>query len=88
MSGPERFAHPCPTCGHPNDAAANVDGSPDRPDDGDVSICWTCGALAIFCRGPFGLSTRAPTPAERDELITRPDVRKGLAIRARMRGDL
>lgn len=68
-------AAPCPTCGRPNDAASAANGGPSRPPgDGDLSVCFRCGALAIYQATAFGMILRAPTPDEQAAALLRPDV--------------
>lgn len=56
----------CPACGALNDAATNIVGDAD-PTNGDVSICFTCGEIAVFTG--IGLDVRRPTDAERREML-------------------
>jgi hypothetical protein len=64
----------CPACGRPNDAATSVYVPEESaPEAGDYSICWGCGALAIFTGR--GLELRNPTDAEAAEGLANPFVR-------------
>lgn len=55
----------CPACGHAADAYGDT-GSDDseRPTDGDYSICFRCGEVAMFSVGAFGIGVRAITTEE------------------------
>lgn len=67
----------CPVCGSDNDAGSYYeDGEPLQP--GDVSICWTCGHIAILATD-FGL--REPTAVEADELADDPAVAEVKRVR-------
>lgn len=54
--------NPCPYCGRPNDAAAHALNGAELPTAGNWSVCWGCGAVAIFTGD--GLATRQLTDAE------------------------
>jgi hypothetical protein len=60
---------PCPHCGTLNDAHSSGTTS-QPPTDGDASVCWNCGDIALFVAGPLGLALRAPTSAERADILT------------------
>lgn len=38
----------CPTCGRGNDAASQLPAGAEPPQAGDWSLCWGCGAVAVF----------------------------------------
>ena len=76
----------CPSCGYKFDAATGLNGA-DRPSEGAVSICLACGSLGIFTYVLGQLTVRAATPAEHDELIGDPFIRRALATRAATVGD-
>ena len=52
----------CPFCGTFNPLVTNPTGDL-VPKDGDISICWTCLEVAIFCPEAPG-SLRKPTDDE------------------------
>lgn len=58
----------CWNCGKENDYCAAAE-FPDRvPENGDVSFCVYCGALALFDdTNPDAV--RKPSPSERDEMM-------------------
>ena len=65
----------CPHCGYLLSGAALLDGSdPLPPEDGDTSICVTCGRVNIYTNG--ARSMRKATAAEQDD----DDVRRGVAM--------
>lgn len=69
----------CPACGRTNPLVGEQGGDA-WPSEGDVSICWGCGELAIFdseCHG--GL--RRPTVREHAEIIADPTIRHALMAR-------
>lgn len=71
---------PCPTCGRVNDAHQ---GAPDVvPVNGDVSLCWGCGAAAVFVDVDGSLALRLPTPAEAAEIDADPEVAAARAAMA------
>lgn len=61
----------CPTCHRHHELASSKEGL--RPVDGDVSVCWSCHALAVFDSTTF-YGLRKPTQAELLELADRKDV--------------
>lgn len=70
MSDFEVVPHSCPHCGRVNELAG---GAPDKaPVEGDVSLCWQCGGIAIFTAGG---SSRLPTHEEAIEIGQSPEVR-------------
>lgn len=72
---------PCPHCATPNSGHASGT-DPDRsPEDGDGSVCWRCGGLAVFVASPLGLALRIPTEAERADMLTWPVVIEHLEAR-------
>jgi hypothetical protein len=55
----------CPFCGANHDCHAGIgEAAHLEPSDGDASLCFRCGRLAIFELGQL----RRPTAAEQDEL--------------------
>jgi len=74
----------CATCGKALDAASPSLDPASRPRPGDISVCIYCGTLGMYTQGtPMGV--RALTPMEHDEVISQSsDVRRILAIRARI----
>jgi hypothetical protein len=65
----------CPDCRKRNDDATCMDptsGAKFAPTEGDVSLCFYCGAVNLFTG--VGLNVRSATPAERDRLLRSPDV--------------
>lgn len=67
----------CPHCGRRNELHTGIEGT--QPKDGDLAVCWGCRKLGIFVVGPLGLSVRATTDEEAEDLGARPDVRALLA---------
>jgi hypothetical protein len=65
-----RIPAPCPHCGRVTDAATGATLDSTVPADGDVSVCFYCGAIAVF--SATGL--RHPTDAERAAFLADPDV--------------
>jgi len=57
----------CWSCGSTSNRCAEALPGDSVPHDGDVSICFDCGKLALF---DFSLEdkVRKPTPSEMDEL--------------------
>ena len=64
----------CPHCGRTNEAHAGVDDD-QRPEPGDVSICWACRQPSLYTE--TGL--RLPTAEEDAEIRSDPNVRQALA---------
>lgn len=61
----------CPVCGYrPNRATFShgfpIPGPAAKPEAGDVSLCWNCGAVNIFTDDRGNL--RRPTISERKEM--------------------
>lgn len=56
-----------------------------KPEDGNVSLCFQCGAPAIF---DFSLedNIRKPTPTEMDELMADEKIVKALWVLSKARG--
>ncbi len=66
---------PCPSCGYGFDMSSAVDGSNDPPVEGDVTVCISCADVAVFtATADRGLTLRAPTPEEKEEALTMPEV--------------
>jgi hypothetical protein len=55
----------CWHCDRPLDAARNIPGQEGMPEPGAVSLCFYCGAVAVFEEGNL---LRPPTEDELDEL--------------------
>jgi hypothetical protein len=66
----------CLQCKHKLDAATSV-GHNNGPSPGSVSICVSCGAIAIFAEDG---SLREATVDERFEIIEIPEVKKAIAL--------
>lgn len=80
MTAPvSRGEHPCPYCGADNDATVEAAGAGALPTAGNWSVCWTCGAVAIFTGD--GLATRALTPAEHFEAAADHELQRILRAR-------
>ena len=70
----------CPYCGERCDAHAEVADPAAQPRDGDCSVCFGCGEVAVyFAITPSVLALRQPTQDERRELLADPDVRRARA---------
>jgi hypothetical protein len=71
-------AHACPYCGATSNAVAQattgIGGDP--PADGDLSLRWPCGEVAVFVVGPLGTVLRVPTPDELREIAANEDTRR------------
>lgn len=63
----------CPHCGELISGWGSAEG--EHPSAGDVSICAYCGVLAVY---KAGLTLRLPTKEEAAELLTDPDIQKGV----------
>lgn len=75
----------CATCGYVLDAATDVTGKKEAPEDGSISVCLRCGQVGIFMTVGKHLTVRSCTTAECDELIaTSSEVRQALAVRQRI----
>lgn len=68
------LASACPFCGTANEAVSNPFGDA-GPDDGDFSLCFTCGEWAIFDSTATG-GQRKPTVAEYQEIVNQPQTRR------------
>jgi hypothetical protein len=64
--------NPCPRCGEPLDAAINVHDT-SKPKEGDLSVCYYCGAFLQF---DAFLQVQLLSPAEAANLL--PDVLRDL----------
>lgn len=72
----------CPFCGANHDLATGVSGG-DAPNDGDISLCVSCGEFAFFeVATPGGL--RKPTDAEYELIAGEPLLRKTREVWAGM----
>lgn len=56
----------CPHCERELDAASAMDGGPQRPEAGDLSVCLYCAGVSVFTGE--GLIKRLPTKAELAEI--------------------
>jgi hypothetical protein len=64
----------CQCCGGKLDAAAVAAGGPaPEPSDGDWSICFRCGEVAVYVVGPLGVGLREATTAELARFARSPD---------------
>lgn len=74
MQRPVTFFKPwlCSRCGYLMDCTDTADGSPQAPEQGDVSLCMNCGAPYTLKGDAWRLMTSAEladlTPQERREL--------------------
>lgn len=65
----------CSACGAHLSAATGADND-DRPNEGDVSVCITCGNITIFDEN---LKLRPATPEEYNEIASAPLIQRMLA---------
>ena len=67
----------CPHCGALVDAAGSAPGDKDEggPEQGSISICLYCARPSIF---DSDLRLHRPTPAQIDEILADPDVRRAI----------
>ena len=66
----------CWNCGTMNDAATDAYGDA-RPEPGDASVCFTCGAVGIFDgRAGGAMFVRAPIAAEAAVFEADPNIRR------------
>ncbi len=71
--------HKCLACGALNDAVAQFSPDDDKPPSaGDISLCQTCGHIAIFMADDLGL--RELSPKEREEVLRDPRTAIALEI--------
>lgn len=67
----------CPVCGNANDAISQPLGTKlgieSAPVDGDYSVCFYCGELAVFSVTAFGVAMRSPTMAELKTFAANPN---------------
>lgn len=63
----------CPYCRRVHELSNGAPGT--RPKPGDVSLCWGCGEVGIFTDDGI----RRPTPEERAEILTDPQVKTARA---------
>lgn len=74
MTNKNRLPLVCLGCGLVNDGHQGPE-STDVPEAGDVSVCFTCGALAMYDVDALGLLTlRLPTDAELADLEADPQL--------------
>lgn len=61
---------PCPLCNSllQEETFATGDDGPEAPAAGDYAICWYCTGLLRFQQGPEGLTRRAATQDDWNEL--------------------
>lgn len=75
MTGPLRpqpgrpgvYRHPalsCRACGATHNALTNADRGGPPANDGDFTVCFRCGVVAVLVIGPLGVAMRAPSPEE------------------------
>lgn len=60
----------CPHCGRLNNRHATTD--PSEPSEGDFSMCWKCGGVAVFTED----GVRLPTTEEEAEISQEPMIKK------------
>lgn len=84
----------CPACGEVNNAVSQPLGKlgdDSLPVNGDFSVCFTCGEVATFAVGAFGIATRTPTMEELKDFAANPRyteyVRLLHAFHAQRRGE-
>lgn len=65
-------ASTCYRCEHPYGGLVRTEGRDHEPLEGDLALCPSCGAVAIFTGE--GYLARRPTPAEVKEILADPDV--------------
>jgi hypothetical protein len=53
----------CPFCGQHHDAATSTERRDYVPEDGDVSMCFSCGEFCVFDSEAYG-GMRKPTKKE------------------------
>jgi len=63
----------CWNCGSTSNRCSEVIDNDATPHDGDVSICFQCGKLALFDHS-LEDRVRKPTPKEMDELCSSEEV--------------
>lgn len=78
----------CPFCGAQHDLASTVSvkggSAPERPSDGDLTLCIVCGEWALFeKKAPGGM--RKPTDAEYEKIAASPMVRAARAAWLKVR---
>lgn len=61
----------CPYCGSGIDAHAAADGSGDRPENGDYTVCYICASASRYVVGPLGFALRGLTEDEQIEFDAR-----------------
>lgn len=75
MNLPERAVtrgiYHCPWCSVQNDAALAMQDDGNRPNVGDVSVCWNCGSVALFDNT---MHLRRPRPDESADILDNPMV--------------
>lgn len=75
----------CPSCGRANTEHESINDPDARtPDDGDLSICWGCRAVAVYETDPLRL--RLPTDAELHKIKRSPGVARALSAMNAHRG--
>lgn len=68
----------CWSCGHPYDRAAVVDDSYQGPNALDVSVCASCGTLAVY--EPRSKRLRRPTHEELRRLLNDRETTEKIAL--------
>jgi hypothetical protein len=63
----------CPFCGAKNDASTEIWGGSGAPNDGDFSVCFSCGTICVFDEKCTKL--RKPTDAESHAAMDNPQLR-------------
>lgn len=70
----------CPFCGRNNPLVSETGPGDAWPNEGDVSICWRCGEVAIFDLAHDG-GLRRPNLAEEAEIAADDDIQQALRAR-------
>lgn len=74
----------CPGCGYRMDTSADVYNGGRAPEEGDISICLSCGAPTIFTKEG---TLRTPTTQEKLDLSQNKQVLEAQLVRASVVGD-
>lgn len=66
------YHHPtvCPYCSRENELHASISGG--SPDDGDVCLCFDCGAWSVYETVDGYIMLRRPTYSEAQEIAADP----------------
>lgn len=70
----------CPVCHSPNDGSTEIHGEDGSPSDGDLSICYYCGTLAMYVITEETIKVRELTEEETESAMKIPDVKRALAF--------